>query len=856
MISEKRFTVLAICLSTATSAHSEFAPSVLLSSLHPVSRTGYGGQVQLLVAQLQSRNWHVQLLAWNLRHRGEGPCKDLEALLSRKGLRAEALSHAGGDPRALLPGVPIVTSRVAPPTGYEDGLGWLEITRAIELFSSESQKCTAKGLLCSFRKPDVLLHLHDAWWLGPPPTDVRNACLPPMVAWLPILFDPLLSDDPERPDRSGAALEMFSGVIAMSLWGRGVYERALASLAVSTVTGTQRGQVLARWLPPLLGHIPHALNPAFGEGPLAFESQSRKELRQSFGIPMNAFVVLLVGRNPPPPSSEANRKSHRAAIRAFARFKARLSQICTSPCVSTAHLHVHSDLHGAVDIPSLLREAGLSVERQGGASSSQENLSPEMLRNLYSASDVLLQLSRAEGFGLPVLEAQACGTPVVVNGATAMAENVLLGRVLLPTPRQSPSGGRSDRPGSWTPPDGAAAVEALLEIWGSPPTAAERNRVRVALAAAFSPWHVAEQMIQVLQPFLNKHSELPAVPSTTVSESAEQRTYQEQWKRSSFCEVEFRQAESCWRSKPGNTQSTPCKVVEDALRKCFSREWEQPSFAHGFAEPINRLVPTRHGWPMLYNIFDIAVGRTLEICGEWLPHERRIYEKLDLNRPNVRVLEAGANVGAVTIPLAMQLQHGRVLALEPNRMNLQLLNANLALAQLYNVDTFHAALGQHQGALPEKKDSAEANGGSQVSFGDSRQFQPESRQVKVVTVDQLLAQVDRLDFWRLGAGASGGFGVMVAMLGAMKSIERFRPWVLLELTFPSLDFQDDGDGASELEIQGILHSKQYDCSLSKGSFLSISTQQWYIPDRARSKCALAGIHRERARCVYESCHVI
>ena len=60
----------------------------------------------------------------------------------------------------------------------------------------------------------------------------------------------------------------------------------------------------------------------------------------------------------------------------------------------------------------------------------------------------------------------------------------------------------------------------------------------------------------------------------------------------------------------------------------------------------------------------------------------------------VRVLEAGANIGATTIPLALHLPpEGRVLALEASQVNLRLLNANVALAQLSNVDTFQGALG-------------------------------------------------------------------------------------------------------------------------------------------------------------------
>ena len=588
--------------------------SVLLSTLHPISRTGYGGQAQLLVAELQRARWHVQLLAWNLRHRGEPPAEDLEALLRRHSMsRSDALAQAGGDPRALLSAIPLVTSRIAPPTGHEVGEGWLEVLRAVDLFAEAAGECSS-ATTCPFRKPDAILHLHDAWWLGPPPSMVKQAVaskhLPPLVVWLPILFDPLLSDDPDRPDRSGSALELFAGVITMSVWGRGVYEAALASWTRKLSDNANAG---LRWLPPLLGHVPHALHPAYSEGPLAFESETRRTLRQLFGLPEKAFVVLLVGRNPPPPSTEANRKSHKAGIRAFARARARISELCqgfeaaTEACArfSWAHLHLHCDVEGAVDVRALLAEVGLSLDPGGGASASREHLSQEQLRNLYSASDVLLQLSRAEGFGLPVIEAQACGTPVIVNGATAMAENVVLGRVLLPTPRQSPSGGREDRPGSWTPPDSIAAAEALLGMWAAPPSPTERNSARMILHSNFAPSAVGDRISELLQLVL----QAPGANNLTASENAlakvsqrmadtaQQPTPQESQHVSAepFCSKEFLLAELCWRGSDYGDQSA-CSRFEERLQDCFTTSWQEPQLAPGVnTTPRNRLIGTRAG---------------------------------------------------------------------------------------------------------------------------------------------------------------------------------------------------------------------------------------------------------------------
>ena len=49
-------------------------------------------------------------------------------------------------------------------------------------------------------------------------------------------------------------------------------------------------------------------------------------------------------------------------------------------------------------------------------------VSPELLPKLYAAADLSVMPSTAEGFGLPVLEAMACGTPVVCSTAASLPE--------------------------------------------------------------------------------------------------------------------------------------------------------------------------------------------------------------------------------------------------------------------------------------------------------------------------------------------------------------------------------------------------------------------------------------------------
>jgi glycosyltransferase involved in cell wall biosynthesis len=49
-------------------------------------------------------------------------------------------------------------------------------------------------------------------------------------------------------------------------------------------------------------------------------------------------------------------------------------------------------------------------------------VSPELLPHIYAAADLLVMPSTVEGFGLPVLESMACGTPVVCSIAASLPE--------------------------------------------------------------------------------------------------------------------------------------------------------------------------------------------------------------------------------------------------------------------------------------------------------------------------------------------------------------------------------------------------------------------------------------------------
>jgi glycosyltransferase involved in cell wall biosynthesis len=80
----------------------------------------------------------------------------------------------------------------------------------------------------------------------------------------------------------------------------------------------------------------------------------------------------------------------------------------------------------AVGLPLVVvgpeREPELASELRAGGADLRGYVTKDELVDLYRGAQALLLPSRYEGFGLPVLEAMACGTPVVVAGDEAMRE--------------------------------------------------------------------------------------------------------------------------------------------------------------------------------------------------------------------------------------------------------------------------------------------------------------------------------------------------------------------------------------------------------------------------------------------------
>jgi glycosyltransferase involved in cell wall biosynthesis len=106
-----------------------------------------------------------------------------------------------------------------------------------------------------------------------------------------------------------------------------------------------------------------------------------------------------------------------------------------------AYLYLHTMVNPGIaageDLFAIIESLGIPKDRVMVADQYRILFDPfpaDAMAKIYSSLDVLLNCSMGEGYGVPIIEAQSCGVPVVVTDFSAMTELCGSGWLVKSTP--------------------------------------------------------------------------------------------------------------------------------------------------------------------------------------------------------------------------------------------------------------------------------------------------------------------------------------------------------------------------------------------------------------------------------------
>jgi glycosyltransferase involved in cell wall biosynthesis len=141
-----------------------------------------------------------------------------------------------------------------------------------------------------------------------------------------------------------------------------------------------------------------------------------KNIRKKINIPIDSYCFLIIGRN----SENCDRKNFEKNLLLYSQFNERYPH--------KVHLYIHSYMDGAIKLKEIIDNFKITNYTFSDQEKILNNLyTDKELLEIYQSCDIVLHLSKTEGFGLCHLEAQACGVPVIVTQCSAMTEHVYLG---------------------------------------------------------------------------------------------------------------------------------------------------------------------------------------------------------------------------------------------------------------------------------------------------------------------------------------------------------------------------------------------------------------------------------------------
>jgi FkbM family methyltransferase len=425
-----------------------------------------------------------------------------------------------------------------------------------------------------------------------------------------------------------------------------------------------------------------------------FKPGSRSDARELFGWPQDAFIVGIVAANRGHPVS---RKALPQQIEAFSVLKAKHPD-------AILYLHMFKGDKGephAFPLPPLIEALGLEIGKDvlfADPYRLNAGYPVEVMADLYRGMDVLSSVSMGEGFGVPIVEAQAVGIPVVVGDWSSMSELCLNGWFV----EQSEAIRWWYGLENWQYLPLPGAIAERLEA-----AYAQGNNRDVACGAKeIARIYDCEAVTQTYwKPLLEELAERIAAEPT-------RRPHKHVW------------------AKRGIMDSTGVLYVPCDIRDCPAELELAPNGEQSILD---------HGGAIIVD--DIALKLADNVNGSvarFIASE--ITDRYELDRlrfsPGDVILDIGAHVGVVSCYLGKKWPQVTIYAFEPWPENYARLKANIDANEVANVKPFDLAVSADGRELILAGDPNENSGGMSSWTGGV-----ESIRVKSVTLSQILGLI-------------------------------------------------------------------------------------------------------------------
>jgi glycosyltransferase involved in cell wall biosynthesis len=328
-------------------------------------------------------------------------------------------------------------------TTYDTGFGEIPVyARGNEAYSNDVTPAHHKHWKAlNPDQPDLLITLYDVWVLNAKAFDSI-----PIASWTPIDHNPVPP-----------------GVLK---W---LQKENVTPLAMSKFGLQQIEQVGVK------GHyVPHSIDTkVFSQT----DNIKGQPIAEFMGFEDGRFIVGMNAANKS--SGILHRKAYSENFMAFALFARKHPD---------AMLYVHADAssqHGW-NLIALAQLLGIPTDNLTFPDplAYRYGMAQETLAGIYSSWDVMLATSYGEGFGIPTVEAQACGVPVIVSNFAASPELVGDGWVISGQPLYDPA-----QHSFWHVPSVPEIVEALEQAYA-------RGKGKSAKAVEFAQAYDHEKVWQ------------------------------------------------------------------------------------------------------------------------------------------------------------------------------------------------------------------------------------------------------------------------------------------------------------------------------------------------------------------------